>query len=296
MPLPHSANSPKRTPPAPVADCPTDQKPVSRPAIQGFAAPNTLATDTFALQAHLDQLSDEVGILQSQLRQAQKMAGIGTTAAMIAHEFNNLFTPVVAYAQQALDTSDVDLMRQALQKTLDRTTTMREMSDRVIGLARPSDPTIKPIRVLEIVQNAIGCLGRDLEKDKITVNLQIDSELSVRANENQLLQVLFNLLINARQAMKGHRGRLTVDAAPNPEDFVEINVRDTGCGIKPDDLYRIFEPFFSTKQHQKEPDAKGLGLGLPISRDIIEDLDGRLDVTSRVDKGTTFTITLPQAM
>jgi two-component system, NtrC family, sensor kinase len=287
--------APARTPPAREGSAPISRTAVPaslpRPAIDTA----TLARDAYALQAQLDQLAQQFEKMQAQLRQAQKLASLGTTAAMIAHEFNNLFTPVVAYAQQALDTSDVELMKTALHKTLDRTTAMREMADRVIGLAKQPTSGTKAVNVRQIVENAIGCLCRDLGKDNIAVNLQIDNELAVRANENQLLQVLFNLAINARQAMLGRRGRLTIDAAPQGEGSIEINVRDTGCGIPPQNLEHIFEPFFSTKQNADKPDRRGLGLGLAISRDIIEDLGGKISVTSEVNAGTTFTIVLPRA-
>jgi len=255
----------------------------------------TLAKDAAVLQAQLDHVVTQFELLRAQLRQAQKLASIGTTAAMIAHEFNNLFAPVVAYARQALDTDDVELMRIALNKTLERTATMCDMADRILGLAKQSDNAVRALRLREIVENAVGCLCRDLDKDKISLNIQIDPELRVRANESQLLQVLFNLAINARQAMLGRRGRLTFDAAPTREGAVALNVRDTGCGIPPENLPRIFEPFFSTKTHADKPDTRGLGLGLSICRDIVEELGGTIDVTSKVNVGTTFTITLPQA-
>ena len=257
--------------------------------------PANLAGDAHALQAQLDFLSEQFDRLQAQVRQSQKLATLGATAAMIAHEFNNLFTPVVAYAQHALDSSDVELMRKALGKTLEQTAIVREMADRVIGLARPADGAIKSIGVCDIVQKAIGCLGRDLAKDNISVNVQIDGGLAVRANENQLLQVLFNLVINARQAMLGRRGRLAIDAVPTRDGHVQINVRDTGCGIAPEHLERVFEPFFTTKHDADRLDRRGLGLGLSICQDIIWELGGRIEVSSQVNVGTTFTLTLPAA-
>ena len=260
------------------------------------AAGFTLPTDPNYLQAHLDRLTSEFDLMKRQLRQTQKLAGIGTNAAMIAHEFNNLFTPVVAYAQQALDTGDMELMKKALSKTVERCRTMRHMADRLIGLAKQSDSALKAVRVLELTQAAVECLGRDPEKDNIHVNVQIDPNLAVQANESGLMQVLFNLVINARQAMLGRgRGRLTIDAAPTAEGKVEIHVRDNGCGIPRENLSKIFQPFFSTKGNADKPDKRGLGLGLSICHDIIEDLGGRLSVTSELNVGTTFTITLPAA-
>jgi two-component system NtrC family sensor kinase len=258
-------------------------------------APDNLTIDAQALQERLDDLADQFASIKAQLRQSQKLAALGTTAAMIAHELNNLLTPVLAYCREALDRGDVELMRTALAKTLDRTAAMRQMVDRVVGLARQSDTVIKAVQVRAVVEEAVGCLGRDLGKDNISINIQIDSALACRANENQLLQVLFNLITNARQAMLGRRGRLTVDASARPDGFVEINVRDTGCGIHAQHLADIFDPFFSTKGNTDRPDQRGLGLGLAISKDIIEELGGRIEVGSEVGVGSTFTIMLPLA-
>lgn len=256
--------------------------------------PLTLPAGGERLQTELDTLAERFDQLHAQLRQAQKLASLGATAAIIAHEFNNLFTPIVAYARQALDTDDVPLMRKALEKTLTQVETMRHMSDRVIGLAKQSDNAIRPVNVTKVAENAIECLCRDLAKDNISVQMQVDPALAVRANESTLLQVLFNLVINARQAMLGRRGRLTVDAARR-EQRVDISVRDTGCGIPPENLDRIFEPFFSTKTSADKPDRRGLGLGLAICREMIEELGGTITVASEVNVGTTFTINLPAA-
>ncbi|NLE59774.1 MAG: hypothetical protein GX616_15560 [Planctomycetes bacterium] len=289
------SKTPVRTPPAREGVIPPPQP--AAPAQVPYPASNvsTLARDAYALQAQVDELARQFDKMQAQLRQAQKLASLGTTAAMIAHEFNNLFTPVVAYAQQALDTGDVELMKTALAKTLDRTNAMRQMADRVIGLARQPAGGVRSVNVRQLAENAVGCLCRDVGKDNIGLNIQIDPGLAVRANENQLLQVMFNLVVNARQAMLGRRGRLTIDAAPIDEDRVEINVRDTGCGISAENLARVFEPFFSTKQDADKPDRRGLGLGLAISRSIVEDLGGTIAATSEVNVGTTFTLNLPKA-
>ena len=258
----------------------------------GYDAITTLTTHADRLQSELDKLAGQIDQLHAQLRQAQKLASLGATAAVIAHEFNNLFTPIVAYARHALDTNDVPLMQRALEKTLAQVEVMRNMSDRIIGLAKQGDSAIKAVNVAQIATNAVECLCRDLGRDNITLQIQIDPTLAVRANEGSLLQVLFNLVINARQAMLGRRGRLTIDAAAR-NGRVQINVRDTGCGIPPENLERIFEPFFTTKTGADKPDR--LGLGLAICRDMIEELNGTIRVTSEVNVGTTFTIDLPQA-
>jgi signal transduction histidine kinase len=292
MPLSRT-NLPTRTPP-PRGGAFTSNDSTNPDGPAGLDSPTTLTTPADRLQTELESVAERIDQLHAQLRQAQKLASLGATAAVIAHEFNNLFTPIVAYARHALDTDDVPLMKRALEKTLTQVEIMRNMSDRVIGLAKQGDSGLKAVNVAAVVSNAIECLCRDLNKDNITVQTQIDPALTVRANESSLLQVLFNLVINARQAMLGRRGRLTVDAAAQ-DGRVRISVRDTGCGIPPENLDRIFEPFFSTKTNADKPDRRGLGLGLSICRDMIEELDGTIRVTSEVNVGTTFTLDLPEA-
>lgn len=290
MPAPR-AETPRRIPPSGSSAVRGPSVVPSIPATPPDAA--NVVTDAYSLQAQIDQLAQQFDWLKARLRQSQKLATLGTTAAMTAHELNNMLTPVVAYCRDALDRNDVELMRLALTKTLERTAAMRQMIDRVVGLARQSDTVIKAVKVRQVVEEAIGCLGRDLGKDGIQLNLQIDEALTVRANENQLLQVLLNLVSNARQAMLSRRGRLSVDAAPTGDGQVQINVRDTGCGIPAENLEAVFDPFFSTKTNAEKPDQRGLGLGLSISRDIIEEFGGRIEVTSQVGVGSTFTVTLP---
>jgi len=95
--------------------------------------------------------------------------------------------------------------------------------------------------------------------------------------------------------MLGRRGSLTIDAEPVAGGRVAVHVRDSGCGIREEDLPRIFEPFFSTKQYADRPDKRGLGLGLTICRDIVEEHGGELTVESKLGEGTTFTLTVPAA-
>lgn len=253
----------------------------------------SVSTDADILQTQLDELEMQFIGMRDQLRHAQKLASLGTMSAMLAHEFNNLFTPVMAYAQQALETGDAGLTKKALEKTLTHTQIMRQMCDRLVGMVKNGETGRSRYTVRKLVDDSLGCLCRDPAKDNISVNIQIDPELAVRVNGHQIQQVLFNLIQNARQAMLGRKGRLTLDAAPGSEDKVVIHVRDTGCGIKPENLARVFEPFFSTKQYAEKADQRGLGLGLAISREMVEENGGTLDVESQVGVGTTFTLTLP---
>lgn len=294
MPLPMQRR-PQRIPPpgaptpyAPPAPLPAEPAPLSPP-------PANVTFDAGVLQDELNNLVKQIELLRQQARQSQKLAALGTTAAMMAHELNNMLTPILAYSQEALRREDQALMKQAVTKTAERGTAMQQMIQRMVNLARRPDTVIRNVPLLHVAQEAVGCVGRDLAKDGIDVHFQIDPQLQVKANDNQLLQVLFNLVLNARQAMLGKRGRLMFDAVAAETGFVDIHIRDTGCGISADHLDRVFEPFFSTRQHAERPEQRGLGLGLSICREIIEELSGSIDIASQPNVGTTVHIRLPAA-
>ncbi|MCK4661150.1 MAG: ATP-binding protein [Phycisphaerae bacterium] len=245
------------------------------------------------LRSQVEDLERRFVALREQARQAQRLASLGTAAAMLAHEANNLLTPVVGYAKYALDHDDVDLMKKALGITLRQSSALTAMADRILGLAIDHAQLFESIPIVEVVEEAVACLCRDLSKDGITLSLEIDKELKVWGDSRQLVQVLFNLLNNARQAMGKHGGRITISARQCAENRVAVQVRDTGCGIHADQLDNIFHPFFTTKTNLRKNGHRGSGLGLAICKDIIEEHRGRISVESEVGKGAVFTITLP---
>ncbi len=236
------------------------------------------------------RLAEQIDSLRKQLREAQRLAALGTMSAMIAHEFNNLMTPVISYAQYAQEKGDEALLKRAVDKALQQAKRASQMCDRILGLATQQHLAPGPVEVAPLVNETVASLGRDLSKDSIQLRLNIPDSLRVKANPGQLQQVLFNLLLNARQAMLGKPGSLTVQAEPVEGGRVAIHVKDTGCGIRAEDLEQIWEPFFTTKRQADRPDQRGIGLGLTICKDIIEELGGTITVTSQTGLGTTFTI------
>ncbi len=238
------------------------------------------------------RLAEQIDSLRKQLREAQRLAALGTMSAMVAHEFNNLMTPVISYAQYAQEKGDEALLKRAVDKALQQARRASQMCDRILGLATQQHLAPGPVEIGPLVNETIAGLGRDLSKDNIQVRVNIPQGLRVRANAGQLQQVLFNLVLNARQAMLGKPGSLTVQAEPLDGGRVAIQVRDTGCGIRPEDLEQIWEPFFTTKRQADRPDQRGIGLGLTICRDMIEELGGTIEVASQPGSGTTFTIRL----
>ena len=245
-------------------------------------------------QDNLAELEDRLSQMRQELTRMHGLLMLGTSAATIAHEFNNLLTPVVSYAKFAESSDDVDLMKKALRIALRQADMMTSMADRILGLASSDKQTIEPTSLQSVVDKAIGCLCRDLAKDGIKQTVRIEEGLQVLADEKQLQQVLLNLLINARHALKGESGRVTIEGFRKDQDHAVLHVRDTGCGIEPDQLERIFEPFFTTKNDVRKNGRRGgLGLGLAICRDIIESHRGTITAESEPGVGSTFTITLP---
>ena len=246
---------------------------------------------------HLQVADNEQHIsdLESQLQSLQKLSAIGTTACMAAHEFNNILQTIINYSEQALKRQDdPQFVRKALEKTVKHSNHATVIINGMLDLASKDSVECKPVKLAGLVEECFHCLGRDFAKDKITVKMKIDRDLSVLAVAGELQQVLLNLIINARQAMRDRGGILTVEAIGRKDGSAEIKVSDTGCGIESDNLEKIFEPFYSTKTDATLPDQRGTGLGLAVCRDIIKSNGGSVSVTSEPGRGTTFTISLGQ--
>ncbi len=244
----------------------------------------------------LDGLERHLESLQTQAQQLQRLAALGTMSAMLAHEINNILTPIVSYCQYAADRDDPDLMRKAVEKTLTHARRLTTLCGRIMGLA--AEDTMGPVdtALLPLIEDAVECLGRSPEKDNIELTLDVSPALNVHGHAGSIRQVLFNLVLNARQAILdrgGSSGRLTIAARQTDGNGIEIRVVDNGSGIRPEDLDKVFEPFFSTRRSEPVADRRGVGLGLTICRRLIEEQNGRITVTSDYGRGAAFTLTLP---
>ncbi|HEY1683435.1 MAG TPA: ATP-binding protein [Tepidisphaeraceae bacterium] len=263
-----------------------------------MASSSTTTADELARQMAEAQL--QLDQLKRQVLESQRLATIGTISAVIAHEFNNLLTPIVSYSQYALksaesDKPDMVMIAKALNKAFGAATKAGKICQSMLSLARGED-SFGAVSVQELIDQTLLVMARDPQKDAIALRVQVQPETNVKGDAIQLEQVLLNLLINARQAMLGRGGSLTIKAAPvenSPE--VKIQIIDTGSGIAEKNILKIFDPFFTTKGTAKKGEAKGTGLGLAICKQIIEHHTGRIEVQSEVNKGTTFTLYLPAA-
>ncbi len=233
--------------------------------------------------------------LQSQIAQMQVLANIGNVSYMIAHEINNLLTPLKSYAGLALkNPDDKALVRKVLQETVRNCEHASKIMESMLALANGEKQQKKKVQLITLIEEIFSCLCRDFGKDGITVEIQIPQGLSVWAVPVQIQQVLMNLVLNARDAMLPRGGTLTIQAIDKP-DAVQIEIRDTGCGIKPIDLANIFDSFFTTKTGKESPSQySGSGLGLAFCRKVIDAHNGLISVESQVAKGSIFKISLPK--
>jgi signal transduction histidine kinase len=238
---------------------------------------------------------DEVEALRRQVVALQRISSLGILAGGVFHELNNALTPVLNYAKLALRNTDPAYRDRALQRIYDAAQRAAAITGGMLGISRPGkNPDHRtPVDLNRLVEEVVLLVGNDLARNKVRLQVQLMSRPFARVNPAQIQQVLINLLINARQAMADGgtvQLKLAVDSGGR---LAELSVADHGVGIAPENLRRIFEPFFSTKPG---PDASGLGgtgLGLAVCRDIIEAHHGRIRAESRLGQGSTFTVLLP---
>lgn len=248
-----------------------------------------------SLHRYVEEKKQENDALKSQLAQIQHLANTGTISHMIAHEINNLLTPLKNYAAIALENpDDKSFVEKALRKTVRNCERASKIMESMLALANGQTHEKKNARLLALVEEIFTCLCRDFTKDGITVEIQIPEELTVNCVPVQIQQVIMNLILNARDAMLTHGGILCITATEN-NDAVKIEVSDTGEGIGPADLKNIFDSFFTTKTDMNTPsEYSGAGLGLAFCKKIIEEHDGLISVESTSNKGSKFKIILPK--
>lgn len=232
--------------------------------------------------------------LEAQIVAQHRLALLGTMSAMVAHEFNNLMTPVLAYAKEAARTGQTDLMRKALERTVRQTERAVGVSRRLLELAHGAQAQPQACTLRQIVDDAIVSATRPFEKDGIELSVAVDPQIRVRAEPLLLEQVLLNLLLNARQALHERGGRIHVSADPDG-DCVSITVSDTGRGISEDDIHRRINPFLSRSTSAEPGDWQSVGLGLNVCRFIAQRQGARIEADATREQGCTFRLHWPKA-
>lgn len=337
------------------------------PAVAASAVGPLLTPPTTAASGELEQL-------RSGLEHTQRLATLGTLAGLIAHEFNNILTPVMSYAQLALDKpQDRALARKALERAADGSERAARIATAILNFAREDEhrstgniepgegrlagqgagldssaqalnggswigkpPTFASVdpseseraSVSSAIQESLACLARDPAKDGIALRLEAPSGLVAKMRPVALQQVVLNMVLNARRAMNPGGGELTIRGASlserpdpprgavcssgnlatparratDPKHWIQLEIIDTGCGMPPELLTRIFEPFVSQDRRlsgsggtRAVGEERGSGLGLTLCRRLVEQVGGSVWVTSTPGAGSCFTLLLPAA-
>jgi signal transduction histidine kinase len=238
-----------------------------------------------------DRMARDLEANQEHLLQARKMGAIGTFTAGVAHEINNPLNNISLTAETYLeeygDTMGPDA-KELIDDILIQSSRACEIVKNLLDFSRVEHPVRTKLDASEIIRSTAALARNQIKLSGINLDMDIPDALpSVYGSLRSLQQVFMNLLLNAIQAMPDG-GSITISAAPDPPDFVRFEVRDTGVGMKPEDIEHIFEPFFTTKSV-----GQGTGLGLAVTYSIVKRHGGRIEVKSEIGRGTVFTIFLP---
>jgi two-component system cell cycle sensor histidine kinase/response regulator CckA len=241
-----------------------------------------------ALRQSEEHLRNQAQELEQQLLASGRLVAVGELTASMAHEFNNPLGIVLGFAQGLLanmDSSDPNYHH--VQIISEEAKRCEKLVQELLEFGRPKNADFAWTDVQEMIQKTLDLVQPRAGKSKIEAFAKLEGELpQIHADPQQLQQVLLNLSLNAVDAMpKG--GMLTIAAKQESPSRLTITVADTGIGIEPDVLPRIFQPFFTSKKR------RGLGLGLPICDRIVKAHGGRIEVNSIPGEGTRFTIRLP---
>ncbi len=278
------------------------QKFITRPVNRLVDATNTVAKGDLSYQTEIKR-NDELGLLgksfnemtrklaeaQRQLYHSDKLASIGRLAAGVAHEINNPLTGVLTYSSVLLKRSDHNPeMKSDLEIIVQETKRCREIVKGLLDFARQFPSKKTSVDFNEVIKHSLFIVENQLNCSHVKAHKQLSKLLpTIHADASQLQQVLVNLLVNATDAIGTKGGEITITTQSKQEDgktFVEAKITDTGCGISPQNLSKIFEPFYSTKEQ------KGTGLGLAVVWGIINEHKGTIKAESKLGEGSTFTI------
>jgi signal transduction histidine kinase/ActR/RegA family two-component response regulator len=253
----------------------------------------------------LQQEMSERERIQEQLRQAQKMEAIGTLAGGIAHDFNNILAAIIGFTEMAADdVSDRPEVEQNLKRVLRSAIRARDLVKQILTFSRKTNYQRIPLSLAPLVKETVQLLRASIPA---TIEIKLANTASsdtVLASPVEVQQVVMNLATNASLAMQEKGGTLEIsltdiDFTPDspvldtdviPGEYVQLTVKDTGVGMSPDVMKRVFEPFFTTREV-----GKGTGMGLSVVYGIVKDLEGTVTVESEPGEGSTFRVLLPKA-
>lgn len=251
-----------------------------------------------------EDITDQTS-MEAQLRQAQKMESLGTLAGGIAHDFNNILSAILGYTELALGQSTDDASLEGYLKAVYQAgVRATDLVRQILTFSRRGEAELKPLRIDLILKEALKLLRSTLPST-IDIVQKIPSDLGlILADATQIHQIIMNLCTNAAHAMASKGGELTITLTQEtldtdffrrtidlkPGRYLRLSVSDTGCGMTPEIMAAIFDPYYTTKDI-----GEGTGLGLAVVHGIIKDCGGDIRVQSEVGKGSRFDLYFPTA-
>ncbi|MGA7907387.1 MAG: ATP-binding protein [Candidatus Sulfotelmatobacter sp.] len=241
----------------------------------------------------MDDITERIE-LETQLSQADKLSSIGLLAAGVAHEVNTPLAVISSYTQMLAKQLQSDPQKSGLLEKITRQTfRASEIVNNLLNFSRTSGSEFHDVDVNKVIADTLALLEHQFKTSKVEVRNDLSPKLPViQGNPGRLQQVFLNLFLNAKDAMPGG-GTLRV-ATLNGES-VSVCISDTGSGISPEHIRRIYDPFFTTKNSPREGQPRGTGLGLSVTYGIIQEHAGKIRVDSRPGEGTTFTLDFPMS-
>lgn len=267
---------------------------VARGRLEQFSMPSQDREIVSITQA-VNHMLQELETRQKHLVRSEKLASLGTMLSGVAHELNNPLSNIWSSCQimmEELHEGDIESQRELLDQIDQQSVRARNIVRSLLDFARDRHFIREAVELQPLVQETVKFIRGELQNG-VAITLDVPPGLAIFADRQRIQQVFLNLIKNAAEAA-GAAGRITVSArrgispTEGGHEIAEITVQDNGAGIQPDDLPRIFDPFFTTK-----PIGRGMGLGLFIVHQIIEEHDGSIQADSTPGHGTTFTIRIP---
>ncbi len=254
-----------------------------------------LVTRKFSVIGRLiivDDITERIE-LESQLSQAEKLSSIGLLAAGVAHEVNTPLAVISSYAQMLTKQINGDAkLGDLLEKITRQTFRASEIVNNLLNFSRTGATEFSQIDLNKIIKETLALLEHQFKTSGIKVDSHLYEGLPpIHGNAGKLQQVFLNLFLNAKDAMAGKGGTLSIHTSNG--DAVQVDISDSGAGIAPEHITKIYDPFFTTKNSPREGQSRGTGLGLSVTYGIIQEHAGKIRVDSQPGRGTRFQLEFP---
>jgi signal transduction histidine kinase len=238
--------------------------------------------------AELAERERRLGEAHAQLAQSAKLSAVGELAASVVHEVKNPITGLVGYADMGAQATTLEEAREAFRIIERNAWRASDVLQTMLSFSRPAEVTRAPVDLSQLVRDTLRLVQHQLQLSRVDTELDLPALPPVWGNAQQLQQVLVNLVMNAAHAMERTERRVLRLVTRSDDGRVVLTVQDTGEGMTPETRARLFTPFFTTKAP-----GQGTGLGLSVTRRIVEEHGGEIGVDTEPGRGTSFEVRLP---